>query len=79
MQHGGRAGHAIADFLDGRGEDPARWAERNFPRFRAKLAMRFVFDHLQADWMVNLLLATAPARLVASQIYFHQRGVASAG
>jgi digeranylgeranylglycerophospholipid reductase len=79
MQHGGRAGHAIADFLDGRGEDPARWAERSFPRFRTKLAMRFLFDHLQADWMANLLLSTAPARLLASQIYFHQRGVAAAG
>lgn len=79
MQHGGHAGHAIADFLAGRGEDPGSWAERASPRFRGKLALRYLFDQLQADWMANLLLSTAAARLVASQIYFHQRGTATAG
>lgn len=77
LQHGGRAGHAIADFLDGRGEDPGYWAVEAFPQFRMKRAMRFLLDHLQSDWMANFMLSTIPARMVASQLYFHQRGAAA--
>jgi digeranylgeranylglycerophospholipid reductase len=76
LQHGAGAGHVVADFLAGRGEDPAVWAARTYPRFRVERTLRFAFDHLQADWMFNLLLATRPMRRIASQLYFHRRGIA---
>jgi flavin-dependent dehydrogenase len=73
LQHGSRAGHAIADFLAGRGDDPGLWAARTYPRFHFKRALRFMFDHMQSDWAFDLLLATSPMRRLASEIYFHQR------
>jgi flavin-dependent dehydrogenase len=75
LQHGARAGHAIADFLAGRADDPGLWAARTYPRFHFKRALRFMFDHMQSDWAFDLLLATSPMRRLASEIYFHQRGV----
>jgi flavin-dependent dehydrogenase len=72
LQLGAQTGHVVMDFLDGRGEDPGAWAARTWPRFRAKRALRFMFDHLQSDWMFNQLLSTAPMRRMASQIYFHR-------
>jgi flavin-dependent dehydrogenase len=76
LQHGSRAGHVIADFLGGRGDDPGLWAARTYPRFHFKRALRFMFDHMQSDWAFDLLLATSPMRRLASEIYFHQRGTA---
>ena len=74
LQHGARAGHAIADFLAGSGDDPARWAARAYPHLRIKRALRFLFDHCQNDWAFDLLLGSAPLRRIASQICFHRRG-----
>jgi flavin-dependent dehydrogenase len=77
LQHGSRAGHAVADFLAGRADDPGLWAARTYPRFHFKRALRFMFDHMQSDWAFDLLLATSPMRRLASEIYFHQRGSAT--
>ena len=77
LQHGARAGHAVADFLSGCGDDPGVWAARNYPRFPIKRAMRFLFDHFQSDWAFDLMLSSGPMRRIASQIYFHQRGIAA--
>jgi digeranylgeranylglycerophospholipid reductase len=76
LQHGARAGHVIADFLAGSGDDPGAWAARAYPRFRIKRALRFLFDHCQNDWAFDLLLGSAPVRRIASQLYFHRRGIA---
>jgi digeranylgeranylglycerophospholipid reductase len=75
LQQGAKAGHVVADFLAGRGEEPGSWAARSWPRLRTKSLLRFLFDHFQSDWIFNQLLATAAMRRVASQIYFHRRGI----
>lgn len=75
LQHGARAGHAIADFLAGCGDEPGLWAARTYPRFRIKRALRFLFDHCQSDWAFDLMLSSVPMRRIASQIWFHQRGL----
>lgn len=75
LHHGTRSGHAVADFLAGRGPDPGEAAARHYPKFRVKRLLRFLFDHLQTDWAFNLLLATRPVREAASVVYFHRRGV----
>jgi flavin-dependent dehydrogenase len=74
LRHGARAGHVIADFLAGSGDDPAAWAARTYPRFRIKRALRFLFDHCQNDWAFDALLSSFPVQRLASQVYFHQRG-----
>ena len=75
LKHGLAAGHAIADFLDGKGADPSTGFVASYPRFRAKRALRFLFDHFQSDAAFNLLLGTRPMRTAAGIVYFHHKGV----
>ncbi|HET7932318.1 MAG TPA: NAD(P)/FAD-dependent oxidoreductase, partial [Rhodanobacteraceae bacterium] len=75
LKHGLAAGHAIADYLSGRREDPSGWFVDSYPRFRAKRVLRFLFDHFQSDAAFNLLLATRPMRAAAGLVYFHHKGV----
>lgn len=74
-RHGWGVGVAIARHLREGGPDPAREAERIAPRFRTKRALRWCFDHLQADWPVNLLLGAAPMRWAAERVFFGGRGL----
>jgi flavin-dependent dehydrogenase len=75
LKHGREAGVAVAEFLSGRREDPAGWLSATYPSFRAKRALRFLFDHFQSDLAFDLLLATRPVRAAASLVYFHRRGL----
>ncbi|HEX5049868.1 MAG TPA: NAD(P)/FAD-dependent oxidoreductase [Gammaproteobacteria bacterium] len=75
LKHGLAAGHAVADFLSGKAEDPATWFVRSYPAFRTKRLLRFAFDHFQSDTAFNLLLATRPMRAAAGLVYFHHKGV----
>jgi flavin-dependent dehydrogenase len=74
LKHGLAAGHAIADFLKGKAEDPSGWFIRSYPRFRTKRLLRFLFDHFQSDMLFNLLLGTRPVRVAAGIVYFHHKG-----
>lgn len=69
------AGHAIADYLNGKREDPSGWFVGSYPRFRTKRLLRFLFDHFQSDAVFNLLLGTKPMRTAAGIVYFHHKGV----
>jgi len=75
LKHGFAAGNAVADFLDGRADDPSGWFVRSYPKFRIKRLLRFLFDHFQSDLAFNWLLATWPMRSAASIVYFHHKGV----
>jgi flavin-dependent dehydrogenase len=75
LKHGSAAGYAIADFLNGKSEDPSGWFTRSYPRFRAKRLLRFLFDHFQSDTLFNLLLGTKLMRSAAGLVYFHHKGV----
>jgi flavin-dependent dehydrogenase len=75
LRHGLLTGHAIADFLSGRGPDPVERLAQTYPTFRLKRLLRFLFDLFQTDWAFNLLLATRPVREAASLVYFHRRGI----
>lgn len=73
VHHGEAAGIAIADFLNGRGEDVAQWFPQTYPRFRLKRLLRWGYDRFQADWIFNLMLNSWPMRRAAEIIYFHRR------
>ena len=75
LKHGMAAGHAIADFLSGKSEDPSSEFVRSYPRFRAKRLLRYLFDHFQSDTLFDLLLGTKPMRAAAGIVYFHRKGV----
>ncbi len=75
LKHGLAAGHAIADYLGGRREDPCGWFIDSYPRFRLKRLLRFGFDHFQSDLAFNLMLGTRLMRKAAGLVYFHHKGV----
>jgi len=75
LKHGLAAGHAIADYLAGRRDDPSGWFVDSYPDFRVKRLLRFLFDHFQSDTLFSLILATKPMRMAAGLVYFHRRGV----
>ena len=75
LKHGLAAGHAVAEFLEGKCEDPQQWFAATYPKFRTKRLLRFLFDHFQSDLLFNLMLASRPMRMAASQVYFHRRSV----
>jgi flavin-dependent dehydrogenase len=72
LHYGLAAGHAVADFLEGRSLVPAGQLVQSYPRFRAKRMLRLAFDRLQSDWMFNALLSTRFMRHLARRIYFHR-------
>jgi len=75
LKHGLAAGHAIADFLAGRQDDPGTAFVATYPRFRAKRALRWCYDHFQSDLLFDLLLGTRAMRAAAGIVYFHHKGV----
>jgi flavin-dependent dehydrogenase len=75
LKHGLAAGHAIADYLSGRRDDPSTWFVRSYPRFAFKRVLRFLFDRFQSDALFNLLLRTRPIRQAAALVYFHRKAV----
>jgi flavin-dependent dehydrogenase len=77
LDSGWRAAHAIADYLDADGREPARAAAAAYPRFVWKRALRVVADLPLPNWLFNAMLGSAALRLVASSIYFHRRGDAA--
>lgn len=79
LKHGLAAGHAIADYLSGKREDPSGWFVRSYPGFRVKRLLRFVFDRFQSDVLFNLLLHTRLVRTAASIVYFHRKGAFDPG
>jgi len=79
LKHGLAAGHAIADYLGGKREDPSGWFVRSYPGFRVKRLLRFVFDRFQSDVLFNLLLHTRLVRTAASIVYFHRKGAFDPG
>lgn len=72
LKYGMASGHAIADFLEGRCEDPAVGLVQRYPRFRVKRALRVAYDRLQSDVLINALLSTSAMRKFASRLYFHR-------
>jgi digeranylgeranylglycerophospholipid reductase len=75
LRHGAQAGEAAAGFVAGRGPDPAEWlVQRQYPQFRTKRVLRWLFDHGQSDWLFNRLLGTRAMRRAAELIYFHRKG-----
>lgn len=74
LKHGAQVGHAVADFLNGKCDDPVTWLTQAYPQFIAKRLLRYAFDHLQSDLLFNLLLGTRFMRTAAEMVYFHRAG-----
>ncbi len=73
FRYGRRAGALIADHLQSGGPAPEIALTREVPKFRAKMLLRAGLDLAPPNALVNLALATAPARRMAERLYFHRR------
>jgi digeranylgeranylglycerophospholipid reductase len=78
LESGWCAAHAIADFLQDQGHDPARVAAKAYPRFVLKRGLRRLADLPPPNVLYDAILGTTPMRLLASAIYFHRRPAATA-
>jgi geranylgeranyl reductase family protein len=74
LHFGRRAGALIADHLACGGPSPVIELQRELPTFQLKRLMRAALDLAPPNPLVDLALATAPARRIAERIYFHRRG-----
>jgi len=79
LESGWTAANAIADHVLEGGEAPAAALARTAPRFVAKRAMRALFDRGVPDAVFDALLSTRAFTALARSVYFHHRGLASAG
>lgn len=75
LESGWRAGDAIADYLHHGGPHPGVALEPHYPRFRVKRLLRRLLDVNPPNSLYNLMLASAPFRHMAAQIYFHRRAL----
>jgi geranylgeranyl reductase family protein len=69
-----RAASLIADHLQASGPSPELALAREVPRFRVKNLLRRALDFAPPNALINLSLASPPARAFAERIYFHRRG-----
>ena len=76
LRFGRRAGQLVADHLAGRGPEPSCVLARETPRYAVKRVLRGVLSSALPDWPLELLLASAPGRMLAEQVFFHLRGTA---
>jgi digeranylgeranylglycerophospholipid reductase len=74
LLHGLQVGAGVAAYVRGHGQDPAAWLVRQYPQFKVKRVLRWMFDHAQSDWMFNQLLGTRALRRAAELIYFQRKG-----
>jgi flavin-dependent dehydrogenase len=77
LDFGARAAEAVADHLAGTAPDPALALPRQYPKFRAKRLLRRALDFGPPNWLVNLMLGTAPMQALARLVYFHSKGLGS--
>ena len=73
FRYGRRAAALIADHLQCGGPAPEIALSREIPRFRAKSALRRALDLAPPNVLIDMALATTPARRFAERLYFHSR------
>ncbi len=76
LESGWRAAHAVADWLQDAGPEPARALAASYPRFVWKRALRHIADVAWPNAIFDAALSTTLARRTAEAIYFHRRGIA---
>ena len=76
FRYGRRAAALVADHLSCGGPAPEIALQREIPAFRAKALLRRGLDLAPANLLMDLALATPPARHLAEKIYFHRRNPA---
>jgi len=73
FQFGRRTACAIADYLNGSGDDPGVLMAREYPSFIRKTLLRRAWSLAPSNAVLNRALFTPPMRALATKIYFQQR------
>ena len=75
LEHGRRAGQALAEFLLDGGLHPAAVLAREYPRFRWKRRLRRALDLILTRTLLEPVFSTSPFLAIARGIFFHHRGL----
>jgi len=71
--YGKRLARHITAYLKEGGPEPAAMIARDYPRFRVKHALRFVFETFVFNWMFDLLIGGRLFELAARNIFFKSK------
>ena len=74
FRFGRRAAQAVSDYLCDGGGEPGQVLAAEYPRFTFKRLMRVGMDLALPNWMMSLGSSLPLVKLMAHNIYFHQRG-----
>ena len=67
--YGNRLAELLLNHVDANGPHPGVVLEAEYPKFRIKLWMRWVFDRMP-DWAFNMMIATPLSQPIANAIFF---------
>lgn len=77
LSSGRLAGDAVADWLLEEDHCALSRLTENYPRFAAKRMLRGAFDLRPPNWLLDASLGNSCFRFLASNIFFHTRGLLS--
>lgn len=72
MHYGTLAGEALVSHIKNNGKHPALILKKTYPRFRKKLLMRWAFEKLAPDWLLNILFNSFLFRLLTKVIFLNR-------
>lgn len=73
MHYGVMLGETLADFLRGSGAHPASILEKIYPRFYAKLLLRWGYERFAPNWLLNAALSNPLFRFSAQHVFFRRK------
>jgi flavin-dependent dehydrogenase len=73
LHYGEMAGEAVADYLAGRRVHPAGQMAKASPGFAVKRTLRWCFENLAPDWLLNRVIASAPFKWLARAVFFREK------
>jgi len=77
LRSGTQAGQAVADYLLNGDPNAMTALVKSYPRFAAKRVLRSAYNLQPPNWLINLSLGNPVFRFLASNIFFHTRGLLS--
>lgn len=72
LRYGRILGEVMAQYLAHGGEHPREVLNRAYPRFRAKLAMRAMYEHVP-NWMLNLSIGNDAFAWFAHEVFYRKK------
>ncbi len=73
QHYGERLARLIAAHERENGAHPAEVLAREYPRFRAKHMLRWIYENAAPDWALDAMIGSAPFRMLARSVFFRPK------